>query len=64
MMVFVEHLDHDHGHWCNTCRLATGLRHIVISRTTDTMTMVTGTGCVECGGSDITITPDDAYHCR
>ena len=24
--VRVEYLDHDHGHWCNTCMLSTGIR--------------------------------------
>ena len=62
--VHMEVVDHDHGHWCNGCQLATGLRIWVSVRHGDRMHLQTRLGCTECGGHHITEVPvDDADHC-
>lgn len=53
--VYVEYLDHDHGHWCNTCRLGTGLRMWVAVYSAAGMHLQTRLYCYECGGRDVTI---------
>lgn len=61
--VHVEVLDHDHGHWCLTCKLSTGVRVFVVIRRSDgPMSLQTRMQCPECGGHDIEVDPD-ARHC-
>lgn len=60
--VWVEVVDHDHGHWCRTCLHATGIRVWVTVSQGDRMHMQTRLYCYECGGVDV-IVADDARHC-
>lgn len=56
--VIREFVDHDSGHWCNRCRLATGFRIWVAIRFLDRpMLLTTQLVCTECEGRDITIDP-------
>ncbi len=57
-----EVVDHDHGHWCNRCLLATGIRVHVAMTIGDHTRMSTGLWCTECGSRDIEAVPD-AHHC-
>ena len=62
--VHVEYLDHDHGHWCNTCQLGTGLRVWVAMRHRDRMHLQERMYCYECDGRNVTpASPDDVRHC-
>lgn len=58
---WIEYLDHDTGHWCNTCRLGTGMRiwtvFVTIDRSHATLQPV-ALRCTDCEGNDITINPD------
>jgi Zn finger protein HypA/HybF involved in hydrogenase expression len=61
--VVTELVDHDHGHWCNACMLATGIRAYVAIRVgTGRMSLQTRIYCTECGSRDIEVDPD-ARHC-
>jgi hypothetical protein len=60
--VVCEIVAHDHGHWCRTCALATGIRAWVMVRIGHTMGMQVRAWCEECGGRDIEIDPD-GRHC-
>lgn len=51
----VEYLDHEAGHWCNTCLLSTGFRFWVVCRQNDRMDLRQRLHCYECGGHDITL---------
>lgn len=63
MFPYLELLDHEHGHWCNRCHRASGIRHIVTITTGAVMVMGIGVGCVICGSTDITVNLDAAYRC-
>lgn len=56
--VVTELLDHDHGHWCRVCLLASGIRAWVAVRVGSRVTMQVRTWCQECGSRDIAIDPD------
>lgn len=62
--VVTELIDHDHGHWCPTCALSTGIRAWVTVRigSTGRMTLQQRTWCTECGARD-TVVSDDGRHC-
>lgn len=58
----VELLDHDHGHWCRTCLLGTGIR-VYAAVTFGAASYVSQhVGCQVCGGGDIEVNPH-ARHC-
>lgn len=64
--IFIEYLDHDHGHWCNTCRLSTGLRVWVAVHTLNSagrMHLQTRGYCTDCEGNDVTFDEDTAGGC-
>lgn len=52
--VFVERLATESGHWCNTCKLSTGVRAWITVRSDAGMHLQNGLGCTECGGRDVT----------
>lgn len=58
VVVHVEHVDHDTGHWCNTCLLSTGIRLWVAATCGGRMRLHTCLHCYDCGGSDITLAED------
>lgn len=60
--VVVELLDHDHGHWCPTCMLSTGVRAWVAVRSSDRMHLQVRLHCTECGNRDIVV-DDEPTHC-
>jgi hypothetical protein len=60
--VVAELLDHDHGHWCPTCLLSTGVRAWVAVRFGDRMHLQMRTHCTECGSRNITLDPNPR-HC-
>lgn len=53
--VVIEYLDHDHGHWCHTCALSTGIRVWVTVRQGHRMHIQERLHCYECEGSNITL---------
>jgi hypothetical protein len=58
-----EVVDHDYGHWCNTCLLATGVRAVTALVAGHTPLRLSQTLiCSECMGRDIEVNPD-ASHC-
>lgn len=56
--VWAEYVDHDTGHWCNTCRLSTGLRLWVMVSHLGRAHLQTRLVCTECEGHDVTADPD------
>lgn len=62
-LVRVEHLDHDHDHWCNHCRLSTGVRAWIVRESGPALSLTEQLWCVECGSRDVTVSPD-ARRCR
>lgn len=56
--VHLEYLDHDTGHWCNTCRLGTGIRIWVAVSIPGRMHLQQRLYCYECDGRDVTIDPE------
>lgn len=57
-MIRREYLDHDTGHWCNTCRLGTGNRIWVALHFPGRAQLQVLLWCSECRGDDVTIDPD------
>ena len=53
--VRLEYVDHDTGHWCNRCRLGTGLRMWVAVIATTGMHLQQRLYCTECASHDITL---------
>lgn len=53
--VKVEAVAHDDGHWCNRCRLSTGIRMWVAVIARDRMHLQQRVRCDECGTKNITI---------
>jgi hypothetical protein len=56
----LELLDHDHGHWCITCQLSTGIRSrwAAINNADQALGLRTTLWCTECAGRNIHVTPD------
>ena len=65
--IFYEPFDHDHGHWCNTCHLATGIRIItivIVNGRPDSLTTRLICSTPECDSINITpAAPDEIWHC-
>lgn len=62
----VEVIDHDHGHWCNTCLRASGIRaHLATVHAGRLGVTIAWTcGSPDCTAPDITeADPDDVRHC-
>lgn len=55
--VRLEYVDHDTGHWCNTCALSTGLRMWVAVIAQAGMHLQQRLYCTDCASRDITIEP-------
>lgn len=53
--VRVEYLDHDTGHWCNTCNLGTGFRIWVVVSHLGRMHLQDRLVCSACEGHDVTV---------
>lgn len=49
--VHIEYVDHDHGHWCNTCMLSTGIRFWVAVSHGDRMHLQERLYCYEHQGA-------------
>lgn len=59
--VSLEYVDHDHGHWCNTCQRGTGFRIWVMVTFGDRMHLQQRVYCYDCAGRNVTVTePTDA----
>jgi hypothetical protein len=60
--VVTEVVEHDHGHWCTSCRLSTGIRATLAITTgdnPDTPTrLLTAYMCSDCSATGTDITPD------
>lgn len=52
--VHIEYVDHDAGHWCNTCHLGTGFRIWVAVSHLGRMHLQTRLVCSDCEGHDVT----------
>lgn len=55
LAVRTEPLDHDHGHWCITCQLATGIRLIWAMGIGPALSLRT---TLWCGGTNIHVDPE------
>lgn len=53
--VVVEVIAHDHGHWCNTCQLPSGVRAWVTTRCAHVMRIHVTVWCEDCDGRDVTV---------
>jgi hypothetical protein len=53
----VETVAHDHGHWCITCALSTGIRFVISTGLGDRLALQERLICVECGGNNIHVNP-------
>jgi len=58
LVIKTEPLDHDHGHWCNRCRLSTGARVWLMQEIGGQLRLLEVLRCIECGGQDVTVSPD------
>lgn len=56
VLVAIEPLSHDEGHWCRYCLLPSGIRQWVAVRFTDRMHLQVRVWCGDCGGHDIDLT--------
>lgn len=53
--VVVELLDHDRGHWCNTCQLPSGIRAWIVKHCAHAMHIGVMVWCDDCDGQDVTV---------
>lgn len=57
VLLAMEVLGVEVGHWCNHCALPSGIRVLFVTRTGPAMTFRTADGCTDCDGDDITVEP-------